>query len=135
MIEVELLVVAANAERKTDPDHRRFLGAGEQPHIGAAARARRDRLRVEQIVGLISLLRSRCIRRVGGLQVRVDNGFDASEASRISFALPGTDFGVHAQIEVAWSDNQGNVGIRFVKMASLMKSTLRLWLAQQYFSN
>ncbi|MCU1304095.1 MAG: response regulator receiver protein [Candidatus Sulfotelmatobacter sp.] len=71
----------------------------------------------------------------GGLQVRVDDGFEASEASRISFALPGTDFGVHAQIEVAWSDNQGNVGIRFVKMASLMKSTLRLWLAQQYFSN
>jgi len=71
----------------------------------------------------------------GGLQVRVDDGFDANEASRISFALPGTDFGVHAQVEVAWSDNRGNVGIRFVKMASQMKSTLRLWLAQQYFAN
>jgi hypothetical protein len=58
-----------------------------------------------------------------------------NEASRISFALPGTDFGVHAQVEVAWSDNRGNVGIRFVKMASQMKSTLRLWLAQQYFAN
>jgi len=42
---------------------------------------------------------------------------------------------VHAQVEVAWSDNRGNVGIRFVKMASQMKSTLRLWLAQQYFAN
>jgi hypothetical protein len=71
----------------------------------------------------------------GGLQVRVDDGFDANEASRISFALPGTDLGVHAQVEVAWSDNRGNVGIRFVKMASQMKSTLRLWLAQQYFAN
>jgi hypothetical protein len=40
-----------------------------------------------------------------------------------------------AQIEVAWSDNRGNVGIRFVKMASDMKHTLRLWLAQQYFAN
>jgi len=71
----------------------------------------------------------------GGLQVRVDDGFDVNEASRISFALPGTDLGVHAQVEVAWSDNRGNVGIRFVKMASQMKSTLRLWLAQQYFAN
>jgi len=71
----------------------------------------------------------------GGLQVRIEEGFDASEASRVSFALPGTDLGVHAQIEVAWSDNQGNVGIRFVKMAAQMKSTLRLWLAQQYFAN
>jgi len=71
----------------------------------------------------------------GGLQVRVDDGFDVNEASRVSFALPGTDLGVHAQVEVAWSDNRGNVGIRFVKMAAQMKSTLRLWLAQQYFAN
>ena len=71
----------------------------------------------------------------GGIQVRVADGFDATEASRISFALPGTDYGVNAQVEVAWADKQGNVGIRFVKMASQMKHTLRLWLAQQYFAN
>ena len=40
-----------------------------------------------------------------------------------------------AEVEVAWADKQGNVGIRFVKMASQMKHTLRLWLAQQYFAN
>jgi CheY-like chemotaxis protein len=71
----------------------------------------------------------------GGLQVHVEDGFDAKEASRISFSLPGTDVGMHAQVEVAWADKQGNVGIRFVKMASQMKHTLRLWLAQQYFAN
>src|ERR1700676_185451 len=41
----------------------------------------------------------------GGLQVRVEDGFDASESSRVSFALPGTKCGVKAQVEVAWSDN------------------------------
>jgi DNA-binding NarL/FixJ family response regulator len=71
----------------------------------------------------------------GGLQVRAQAGFDNKEASRISFALPGTDIGVHAQVEVAWSDNKGNLGIRFLKMAPEMKNTLRLWLAQQYFAN
>jgi CheY-like chemotaxis protein len=71
----------------------------------------------------------------GGLQIRVQDGFDAKDASRISFSLPGTDFGVHAQVEIAWADKQGNVGVRFVKMASQMKHTLRLWLAQQYFAN
>ena len=71
----------------------------------------------------------------GGLQVRVEDGFDASESSRVSFALPGTKCGVKAQVEVAWSDNRGNVGIRFVKMAAEIKNTLRLWLAQQYFAN
>jgi hypothetical protein len=71
----------------------------------------------------------------GGLQVRVEEGFDPSESSRVSFALPGTNCGMKAEVEVAWSDNRGNVGIRFVKMASEMKHTLRLWLAQQYFAN
>jgi CheY-like chemotaxis protein len=71
----------------------------------------------------------------GGLQVRVDDGFNPSEAARISFALPGTTLAVNAQVEVAWSDNRGNMGIRFVKMAPQIKHTLRTWLAQQYFAN
>jgi DNA-binding NarL/FixJ family response regulator len=71
----------------------------------------------------------------GGVQVRVGNGFDPNEASRISFALPGTTYAVNAQVEIAWSDNRGNVGVRFVKMAAPAQQTLRTWLAQQYFAN
>jgi CheY-like chemotaxis protein len=71
----------------------------------------------------------------GGLQVRMEDGCDASEASRVAFTLPGTKCGMKAQVEIAWADNHGNVGIRFVKMASQTKHTLRLWLAQQYFAN
>ncbi len=71
----------------------------------------------------------------GGLQVRVDDGFDTAEASRVAFELPGTKSGVKAEVEVAWSDKQGNVGIRFVNMTPEMKNTLRLWLAKQYFAN
>jgi CheY-like chemotaxis protein len=71
----------------------------------------------------------------GGLQVRLENGFDAGDLSRASFALPGTNCGVKADVEVAWSDARGNVGIRFVKIASEMQHSLRVWLAQQYFAN
>jgi CheY-like chemotaxis protein len=71
----------------------------------------------------------------GGLQVRVEDGFDASEASRVAFELPGTKCGVKSEVEVAWSDKQGNVGVRFMNMPPEMKNTLRLWLAQQYFAN
>jgi PilZ domain len=71
----------------------------------------------------------------GGLQIRVADGFDPADASRVSFDLPGTNCGVTAQVEIAWSDNRGNIGIRFVKMKAPMKQTLRLWLAQQYFAN
>ena len=71
----------------------------------------------------------------GGLQVRVNEGFDASDLLRASFDLPGTKNGVKADVEVAWSDDRGNVGIRFVKIAAQTQCTLRLWLAQQYFAN
>jgi len=71
----------------------------------------------------------------GGLQVRVNAGFDANDLLRASFELPGTKSGVKADVEVAWSDDHGNVGIRFVKIAAQMQHTLRVWLAQQYFAN
>jgi hypothetical protein len=71
----------------------------------------------------------------GGLQVHMEETIDPSEASRICFELPGTNAAINADIEVAWSDNLGNIGIRFAKMPSQMRQTLRLWLAQQYFAN
>jgi len=71
----------------------------------------------------------------GGLQVRLNDGFDASDLRRASFDLPGTKCGVKVDVEVAWSDKRGNVGIRFTKIAAQMQSTLRIWLAQQYFAN
>ena len=71
----------------------------------------------------------------GGLQVHIDDGFDPAEAARVCFELPGTNAAINADIEVAWSDNLGNIGIRFAKMPSQMKQALRLWLAQQYFAN
>src|ERR1700691_913044 len=71
----------------------------------------------------------------GGLQVRMNEGFDANDLQRACFDLPGTKCGVKADVEVAWSDKRGNVGIRFVKIAGQMQSTLRIWLAQQYFAN
>lgn len=71
----------------------------------------------------------------GGLQVRVKDGIDATAASRVRFDLPGSKKSVSAEVEVAWSDNRGNLGIRFVKMAPQVRQSLRLWLAQQYFAN
>jgi CheY-like chemotaxis protein len=70
----------------------------------------------------------------GGLQVRLDDGLDA-KATHVAFALPGTKSPIKAEVEVAWSDNCGNVGVRFVKIASQTKRNLRLWLAQRYFAN
>jgi hypothetical protein len=53
----------------------------------------------------------------------------------VSFALPGTNSAITADVEIAWSDGRGNVGVRFAKMPAQTKHALRLWLAQQYFAN
>jgi hypothetical protein len=37
--------------------------------------------------------------------------------------------------EIVWQDKRGNMGIRFVKLATRQQRTLQLWLAQQYFAN
>jgi hypothetical protein len=71
----------------------------------------------------------------GGLQVRLNEHFDAKDLRKASFDLPGTNYGVKAEVEVAWSDDQGNVGVRFVKIEAEKRQTLRIWLAQQYFAN
>jgi CheY-like chemotaxis protein len=123
-ISVEQAVHTLSAARNMILDGRlRYHRAGVE--VPVTLRGGRQKKAAGQLINLSQ----------GGLQIRVEGGFDTNEASRVSFALPGTTCALNAQVEVAWSDNQGNVGIRFVKMASQMKHTLRLWLAQQYFAN
>ena len=122
-ISVEQAVRTLSAARNMILDGRlRYHRAGLEVPVSLSAR--KHKRAAGQLINLSQ----------GGLQVRVETGFDASEASNVSFALPGTHCGLKAQVEVVWSDKRGNVGIRFVKMASEMKQTLRLWLAQQYFA-
>lgn len=71
----------------------------------------------------------------GGLQARSDDGYDCSATSAVSFELPGTRAEIKAQVQVAWSDNRGNIGVSFAKIPAQIVSTLRLWLAQQYFAD
>ncbi len=71
----------------------------------------------------------------GGLQVHLDDEYNAKDLVRAAFSLPGTTSEVKADVEVVWSDDRGNVGIRFAKIAPQMQYNLRLWLAQKYFTN
>ncbi len=71
----ELLVVAAETgEREIDADDAGFLGAGEQPRVGAAGAADRDGLRILQVIGLIGPHRADQIGREPRLQLRAGVG-------------------------------------------------------------
>ncbi len=71
----------------------------------------------------------------GGMQIRTSDLVAAEKALQVSFALPGARAALKAKAEIAWQDNRGNLGIRFVKLAPQQQRTLQLWLAQQYFAN
>jgi CheY-like chemotaxis protein len=71
----------------------------------------------------------------GGMQIRTDDPVEAAKPLQVSFELPGARSVLKAHAEVAWQDQRGNLGIRFVKLAAREKRTLQLWLAQQYFAN
>jgi hypothetical protein len=69
------------------------------------------------------------------MQIHTDDQIETSKKMEISFELPGARSALKAQVEVAWQDKRGNLGIRFVKLAARQQRTLQLWLAQQYFAN
>jgi len=69
----------------------------------------------------------------GGIGVHLDRDLDVREAIQVSFKLPGTRYRVKAQGEIAWTDQSGNAGIRFVDVPAHLQRGLQLWLAQQYF--
>jgi hypothetical protein len=70
----------------------------------------------------------------GGIQIHTECAVDAG-AFQISFALPSSKVQLNAEGEVAWKDQRGNIGIRFVKLSTSEKRALQLWLAQQFLAN
>lgn len=71
----------------------------------------------------------------GGMLIHAAGGIDTSASLQISFELPGSRAAAKAQAKVAWHDNGGNFGLRFVKVAARQERTLELWLAQQFLAN
>ncbi len=71
----------------------------------------------------------------GGIGVHVDRDLDLRQPIQVSFKLPGTRYTVKAQGEIAWTDRQGNAGIRFLNIPERLQKGLQLWLAQQYFAH
>jgi hypothetical protein len=71
----------------------------------------------------------------GGVGIRAHKALAARGPVKVSFALPGTKLSIKFQGEVAWTDKQGNAGIRFLEMDCGMKRDLQLWLERQYLTD
>ena len=71
----------------------------------------------------------------GGVGIRAHRPFAATSPVTVNFSLPGTALSIKFQGEVAWTDKQGNAGIRFLEMDCETKRDLQLWLEQQYLTD
>jgi CheY-like chemotaxis protein len=71
----------------------------------------------------------------GGMLIHSHQPVDPESTLELSFTLPGPKVELKAQAKVAWHDDNGNVGIRFLKVAPKQERMLELWLAQQFLAN
>jgi len=71
----------------------------------------------------------------GGIGIYLEKELDVRQPLQISFRLPGTRHTVKARGEIAWTDQRGNAGIRFLEVPERLQRNLQLWLAQRYFGN
>ena len=70
----------------------------------------------------------------GGIAVSSPEGLDPADPLRLRFDLPDTDSFIEARGEVAWTDEHGNAGIRFLGLSERLQNNLEQWLAAKYFA-
>ena len=70
----------------------------------------------------------------GGVGIRMPRPTEVCGPIQLDFELPGVSKKVRASGELAWTDNAGNAGIRFIEVPSQLKRNLQLWLETRYFA-
>src|SRR6266851_4674865 len=129
------LVIMGGRHRKKDLEATGALFAFDKPisveqavHTLSAARnmildgrLRYHRAGLEVPVALTCGPRKRIAAKLlnlsqGGVGIRAPQRLAASGPVKVSFALPGTKLSIKLQGELAWTDKQGNAGIRFLEM-------------------
>ena len=69
----------------------------------------------------------------GGMGIHLDTPVEMRGPVQILFELPGARRAVKAAGEIAWTDQRGNAGIRFVEISQRLRRDLQLWLERRYF--
>lgn len=67
----------------------------------------------------------------GGMAIFFRGKLPPSNLSSVSFRLPGAATPLEPKVQVAWMDESGRAGLRFVEMAKDSKELLNRWLAEQ----
>jgi CheY-like chemotaxis protein len=71
----------------------------------------------------------------GGLGIRADRSLDSHGPVSVRFKVPGLRKVIAAQGELAWADDRGHAGIRFVQVPADLQQTVQHWLDRRYFAS
>lgn len=71
----------------------------------------------------------------GGVKVVASQPLYFAESIRMKFSLPDMRPSIQAEGKVAWADNLGNAGIRFMQIEDQVVKKLELWVEQRYFQS
>jgi CheY-like chemotaxis protein len=66
----------------------------------------------------------------GGMAVQVRGKMPKSGVSKVVFTLPGMKSKMEPKAELAWADDKGRVGIRFLDISQSSREQLESWLAE-----
>ena len=67
----------------------------------------------------------------GGLAIFFRGRLPASGLSSVSFKLPGAATPLEPKVQVAWMDESGRAGLRFVDLSKDSRALLERWLSEQ----
>jgi hypothetical protein len=70
----------------------------------------------------------------GGAGIRVKSAEALNGPVRVDLALPGSKSPLQVKGEVAWTDDEGHAGIRFLEIGEMAKKDLQLWMERRYFT-
>jgi CheY-like chemotaxis protein len=65
---------------------------------------------------------------LGGIGLRMADPIDQDEMVHVHFCLPDCASSIQAHGEIAWSDREGNTGIKFIGMSQASLALLARWL-------
>ena len=71
----------------------------------------------------------------GGLGIRGTRRLETDGPVSIRFKVPGLKKVIAAEGELAWADDRGHAGIRFVQVPADLQQSVQQWLNRRYFAS
>ncbi|HVO59283.1 MAG TPA: PilZ domain-containing protein, partial [Terriglobales bacterium] len=71
----------------------------------------------------------------GGLGIRAAHSLASHGPVTVRFKVPGLNRVIAAEGELAWADNRGHAGIRFVQVPAHLQQSVQHWLSRRYFAS